>query len=93
MFDKTGTLTQGKPEVTDIISFSSLQEDEILEIVTSLEKGSEHSLADAIIRYAESHKTKIHTTKNFEAIPGKGICGEIDGKKYYLGTRRLLEEK
>jgi len=93
MFDKTGTLTQGKPEVTDIISFSSLSKDEILQIVSSLEKGSEHALADAIIRYGDAHTIQTSEVKNFQAIPGKGIYGEIAKKMYYFGTRRLLEEK
>ncbi|MCX6822541.1 MAG: heavy metal translocating P-type ATPase [candidate division SR1 bacterium] len=93
MFDKTGTLTQGTPEVTDIIRFSTIQQDEILHIVTSLETGSEHSLAEAIVKHGNEHNVKISATKDFQAIPGKGISGEIEGQIYYLGTRKLLEEK
>ena len=84
MFDKTGTLTQGKPEVTDIISFSTIKQDEILRIVTSLETGSEHSLAEAIVTYGNKQNVKTNATKNFQAIPGKGISGEIEGQIYYL---------
>lgn len=92
MFDKTGTLTQGTPEVTDIICFSTMQQDEILRIVTSLETGSEHSLAEAIVNYGNIKNVKTSETKNFQAIPGKGISGEVEGQIYYLGTRKLLEE-
>ena len=77
VFDKTGTLTQGKPIVTDYSS------DEVLTIAASLEKGSEHSLADAILSKAADRKLVKIT--NFAAIPGQGVSGTIGKKTYYFG--------
>ena len=80
IFDKTGTLTNGKPKVTDIVGGV-----ETLQIAASLEMGSEHPLADAIIEEAKRQKVKIKNVKNFKSIPGLGVEGVIDGKKYFLG--------
>lgn len=84
IFDKTGTLTEGKLVVTDIIG------DSILLIAASLEYGSEHPLAEAIVNYAKEKNIKLNEVKNFQAIPGQGVVGEIDNKKYYLGNRKLM---
>ncbi len=91
VFDKTGTLTKGKPEVTDVIAFGNVSENEILRLSASLEKGSEHSLADAILKYAESKGISASIVEKFEAIPGHGISGIINGKRWYLGNRKLME--
>lgn len=92
VFDKTGTITKGKPEVTDNQSFSSLDEDELLTIAASLEKQSEHPLAEAIYSYAKEEGITLRETKDFKAIPGHGVHGEIDGKLYYFGNTRLMTE-
>lgn len=92
IFDKTGTLTKGKPEVTDIISFESVEDDEILEISASLEKLSEHPLAEAIYTYANEESFNLAEVKNFEAIPGHGVKGMIDEVEYYFGNRRLMTD-
>ncbi len=92
IFDKTGTLTKGKPEVTDIISFMNLEEDEILAISASLEKLSEHPLAEAIYTYASDEKINLDEVKDFSAIPGHGVKGTIDNSEYYFGNRRLMTE-
>ncbi len=92
VFDKTGTLTKGKPEVTDIIPFASLDEDEILEISASLEKLSEHPLAEAIYTYANEESISLKEAKNFSAIPGHGVKGIINDIEYYFGNRRLMAE-
>lgn len=92
VFDKTGTLTKGKPEVTEIVSLGMSDEDEILGIATGLEKLSEHPLAEAIVRYAEEEGIKSGEVKNFKAIPGHGVEGEISGQKFYLGNRKLLND-
>lgn len=92
IFDKTGTLTNGKPEVTDIISFSSTDEDDILQISASLEKSSEHPLAEAIYSYADDEDVKLDEVNDFEAIPGHGVEGKINGKKYYFGNRKLIAD-
>ena len=77
VFDKTGTLTKGKPEVTDILTFGELDEDEVLAIAASLEKLSEHPLAEAIYADAQEEQVTLETVQNFRAIPGHGVIGEI----------------
>lgn len=79
IFDKTGTLTLGKPEVTDV------SDPKILSIIGSLEQGSEHSLGEAILSYANDKKVKFLKVTNFKSIAGSGIEGVIEGKKYFFG--------
>jgi Cu+-exporting ATPase len=92
VFDKTGTLTNGKPEVTDILPIDN-SKDEILSLAASLEKGSEHSLAEAIIKNAEDKKVKVLPVTNFLAIAGHGVEGKISGKKISLGNRVLMQRE
>jgi len=92
IFDKTGTLTHGKPEVTDTLAFGQLDEEEILGLAASLEKLSEHPLAEAICNYAKEEGLNMSEVVNFKAIPGHGVEGEINGIKYYLGNRRLVAD-
>jgi len=81
VFDKTGTLTQGKPEVTDIIATGKISENELLKLAASVEKNSEHPLAQAVVNKAEEKKIKLENVKNFKAIPGHGVEGMLKGKK------------
>ncbi len=90
VFDKTGTITKGKPEVTDIEDLSNLDEEEVLTIAASLEKQSEHPLAEAIVNYAEEEKFKLSEVTHFEAIPGHGVKGKIGKTEYFLGNRKLM---
>ncbi|EKD57919.1 MAG: hypothetical protein ACD_57C00097G0001, partial [uncultured bacterium] len=92
VFDKTGTLTKGKPEVTDVEEFAGLSEDEILQIAASLEKQSEHPLAEAIYKYAEEDNVKLDEVKNFAAIPGHGVKGTVGKIEYYFGNRKLIQD-
>jgi Cu+-exporting ATPase len=96
VFDKTGTLTEGKIVTTDI-ELNPKSEyrnpNEILKIAASLEFGSEHPLAQAIINEAKKDNIKLTEVKSFQAIPGHGICGTIDNKKYYLGNRKLMTDQ
>ncbi|AKH32961.1 putative copper-transporting ATPase PacS [candidate division SR1 bacterium Aalborg_AAW-1] len=92
VFDKTGTITEGKPEVTDITSVDGYDQDLILQIAVGLESKSEHPLAEAIVRYGKEKRIGFSTVSNFQAIPGKGVIGEIDGQIYFLGTKILLTE-
>ncbi|KKT94140.1 MAG: Heavy metal translocating P-type ATPase [Parcubacteria group bacterium GW2011_GWC1_45_14] len=92
IFDKTGTLTHGKPEVTDVISLNSMDEDEILAIAASLEKLSEHPLAEAICNYAEEENIDLEEVQNFNSITGRGVQGDVNGATYYVGTRKLMLE-
>jgi Cu+-exporting ATPase len=90
IFDKTGTLTNGKPEVTDIIAMDNVKKNDVLRIVASLEKGSEHSLAEAIVAYAENQKVKIQSVNKFNAIAGHGIEGTIGKDTFFFGNQRLM---
>ncbi len=94
-FDKTGTLTHGRPEVTDIISTSELSEIDVLNLAASLESHSEHPVAEAMLqRWKKLNLPKdLLTVNNFEAIPGRGIVGNIEGHNYFLGNHRFAEEK
>lgn len=92
VFDKTGTLTKGKPEVTDTDSLSHLSEEELLAIAASLEKQSEHPLAEAIYNFAKEENIDLKEVKDFKAIPGHGVQGEINGVGYFFGNRRLIAD-
>lgn len=90
IFDKTGTITHGKPEVTDILNFSVLSKTDIASVSASLEKQSEHPLAEAIYSYAKNKSMDIREIQDFGAIAGQGVIGEIGEQKYYLGNRKLI---
>lgn len=92
IFDKTGTLTKGKPEVTDVISCGTLGEDAILALSASVEKLSEHPLAEAIYSYAKENRANVDDVRGFNAIPGHGVSGEVNGVVYFFGNRRLMTE-
>jgi len=94
VFDKTGTITKGQPEVTDTISVKGFQDSEVLRLAASVEKGSEHPLAEAIIRKAEDEGLELVKLENFESITGRGIKGEIEGQNTVLvGNRKLMDEE
>lgn len=93
IFDKTGTLTVGKPQVTDIIPFAKNKEKDIIQVASSLEKGSEHSLAEAILKKAESLNVDFIGTTAFKAIAGFGIEGKIKDKKYIFGNLKLMDKE
>ncbi len=92
VFDKTGTLTEGKPKVTDILTLDGIDEDYLLVIAATAEKGSEHPLGEAIVKGAEERKLEFKNTETFNAIPGQGIDVTIDGKKILLGNKKLMDE-
>lgn len=92
VMDKTGTITEGKPRVTDMVT-NGISETEMLKIAASAEKGSEHPLADAIVEEAKNRNLELYQVKNFQALPGQGLEAEINGKNYYLGNLRLLNEQ
>ncbi|MEK7080231.1 MAG: heavy metal translocating P-type ATPase [Patescibacteria group bacterium] len=91
VFDKTGTLTKGEPVVTDIIEIED-KKINILQIAGSVEKNSEHPLAQAIVNKAKEKNIKFLEVKNFQAIPGKGVQAILNKKKILLGTRKLIQE-
>jgi len=90
IFDKTGTITHGEPTVTDIITTNNMNKMKLLEIAASIEKGSEHPLADAIVLYAKEKKIKTSSHSHFEAIPGHGIVATLGKKEYYFGNTKLM---
>lgn len=95
IFDKTGTLTEGKPIVTDIVSLTTQNAERptILRLAASIEKGSEHSLAEAIVKKAEEDKLKLEKVQNFKATAGHGVEGKIDGRKILIGNKKLMEKE
>lgn len=93
--DKTGTITKGKPEVTDILpsyANESIDGVEILKLIASLEKNSEHPLAEAIKEKAKSMDVQLTKVDDFEIIEGKGLKGTIDGKMYFAGNLKLMDD-
>ena len=95
VLDKTGTITQGKPVVTDIICAAgkSAAKTQLLQIAGSLEKGSEHPLAEAIVNYCETNSIALEKVTDFNALFGKGIEGTMSGTHYYAGNEKMMEEK
>ncbi|MFH1896426.1 MAG: heavy metal translocating P-type ATPase, partial [bacterium] len=91
IFDKTGTLTKGKPSVTDVVKIKNeIDENLILQIAGSVEKNSEHPLAQAIVNNAREEKINFSEVKNFQAIPGHGVLADWENKKILFGTRKLM---
>lgn len=90
VMDKTGTITEGKPKVTDILTYGT-EEAQLLQLAASLEKPSEHPLAEAILRHAQEQDLSPQEITDFEAIHGQGISARIGGKLFFAGNERLLE--
>lgn len=91
-FDKTGTLTVGRPDVTDIVSFG-IDERELLRLAASAEKGSEHPLAEAVVRKARAEGIDLADAESFEAIPGKGVVSLVDGREVAVGNRMFFRDR
>lgn len=90
--DKTGTITVGRPTLTDIENLSPLKNEELISILASLEKKSEHPIAHAIVNYAVEKKLDTKEVSNFESIKGKGLKGTIAGVEYFVGNTKLVAE-
>ena len=90
--DKTGTLTQGKPSVTAVLAQPGVNEDELLRLAASLERGSEHPLAAAILAAARERKLKLSIARDFESPVGKGVTGTVDGKTLAIGNGKFFAE-
>jgi Cu+-exporting ATPase len=90
--DKTGTLTMGKPELVAVLPEAGHEENEVLRLAASLERGSEHPLAEAIVSGAEGRGIELAKTDDFEAVTGKGVKGIVAGKAVALGNARLIED-
>lgn len=92
VLDKTGTITQGKPRVTDLIPAPGRTEEELLNLAASIEKDSEHPLAEAITALAKERSIPLCPVTDFQALPGLGLTAKIDGDTYAAGNRRLMEQ-
>ena len=88
--DKTGTITEGKPSVEKVVSTSKLDEETLLQFITSLNQYSEHPLAEAVVNYGKSKNVSITKVNDFEAITGKGVIGTVGKNKIALGNAKLI---
>ncbi len=89
--DKTGTLTVGKPRLVAVNAVAGVDEQQALKLAASLERASEHPLAEAIVRGAEERGIRLEKVNDFQSVTGKGVTGEVDGHQVALGNSRLLE--
>jgi Cu+-exporting ATPase len=90
--DKTGTLTEGRPQLISVNGTGIVDEDALLRIAASLERGSEHPLAEAIVRAAEERGIDLTAADEFMSVTGKGVRGKVDGRDVAIGNKKLLEE-
>lgn len=91
--DKTGTVTEGKPSVTEIVPAGDWREDEILRWSASVEQGSEHPLAEAIVNAANDREISLLQAEQFTAIEGRGVEAQVDGQQVILGNRQLMQDR
>ncbi|MCK8103836.1 heavy metal translocating P-type ATPase [Pseudoalteromonas sp. 2CM36K] len=92
ILDKTGTITEGKPTVTDIINFNDSDKVQVLKLAASLESGSEHPLAQAIVSYAENEDITIEKVSDFNAVTGQGVTGILNGQTLLFGNEALMSQ-
>lgn len=92
VFDKTGTLTKGEPEVTDIVAANNYREEDVLRTAVAAESGSEHPLADAVIRKAEEKRITVQKVSSFKAVSGKGIKAVMGKKEIVVGNRKMMSD-
>ena len=93
VFDKTGTLTEGKPAIAEIESLSDLEENEVLRVAATLQRGSEHPIAEAFRTAATNRGLALSTVEHFKSAVARGIEGDIDGVRYFIGNDRLFRDK
>jgi len=93
VFDKTGTLTKGEPSVTDVVVYNGYTQGDALKLAAVAEKGSEHPLAEAILKAARQGESEIPDAESFEAIPGHGVRCTHENKRILLGNRRLMQDE
>ncbi|EKE75267.1 heavy metal translocating P-type ATPase [Oceanibaculum indicum] len=93
VFDKTGTLTEGRPRVTALLPAESVAEAELLSLAASVQQGSEHPLAKAILAAAEERGLAISKAQEFDSLPGRGVMATVEGRAVLIGSPRLMQEK
>ncbi len=91
--DKTGTLTEGKPKLVSVVTANDWQEQKLLRLAASLERGSEHPLAAAIVSGAQERGVELTKTEDFASITGKGVTGKVEGRTVVLGNRALMDDQ
>jgi len=91
--DKTGTLTEGKPKLTSVVALAGFQDNDVLQLGASLERASEHPLADAIVKGAEARNLSLSEVKGFQSVSGKGISGLVAGRKVSIGNQKMFVEQ
>jgi len=92
ILDKTGTITQGAPQVTDVVTFNNADENNVMQLVASLESSSEHPLAEAITQYAKKQNVTLSKVTDFDAITGKGVSGTVNGQTLLFGNKALMDK-
>jgi len=90
--DKTGTLTEGKPKLVNVVPVAGFDENTLLHLGASIEMGSEHPLAEAIVNGAKEKGLSLSNVESFESLTGRGVTGIVDGRKVALGNRRLIDD-
>ncbi|MCV0400116.1 MAG: heavy metal translocating P-type ATPase [Nitrosarchaeum sp.] len=90
VFDKTGTLTKGEPEVTDIVSLGNISENDLIILCAAVESGSEHPIAQAIVKKCKAENISLPTITNFESLNGLGVQAVVNGKNIYNGNRKMM---
>ncbi|MBD3667561.1 MAG: copper-translocating P-type ATPase [Kangiella sp.] len=93
VLDKTGTITEGSPKVTDIVAYNDFSENDALQLAASLETGSEHPLAQAIVESAKEKDIELKKSSDFNSIAGHGVEGKVDGKHLYFGNEKLMRDQ
>ncbi|MFQ5878350.1 MAG: copper-translocating P-type ATPase [Acidobacteriota bacterium] len=90
--DKTGTLTEGRPRLTRVVAHGGMSEDDLLRAAASLERGSEHPVAEAILKEASARSLALGAAREFRALPGRGIRGTVDGRAVAVGSEALMRD-
>ncbi|WP_439514553.1 heavy metal translocating P-type ATPase [Oceanibaculum nanhaiense] len=93
VFDKTGTLTEGRPRVTALLPAEGVADEELLSLAASVQKGSEHPLAKAVLAAAEERGVAIPKAQDFDSLPGRGVMATVEGRAVLIGSPRLMQEK
>lgn len=92
VLDKTGTITEGRPEVDKVIAIDGVSEQHVLQMAASIEQGSEHPLALAIVKAANDRQLDLYPVEDFKSITGKGVQGTVNGKTYQLGNQAMMQQ-
>ena len=90
LIDKTGTITTGQPQITDVIAFAGHSQDEVLALAASVERDSEHPLAQAVRQAASEHALSLSEPEHFEAVPGLGVRAKVNGVSVVVGNARMM---